>query len=592
MKKTLFAISAIAVLFGFTACTSENETLEPQVSGKTILKAYTEEATRTALSGDDETGYKVVWSEGDAFKIGENTFTLEEGAGTTSGKFTGTATFADDTEYTAYYPTTYDGTNWPTAQTYTAGNITGSPMKATFTYTEGVEPSLSFVNVGGILRLTAKGEATVRCITINATELSAPIILDCGSGVALTSDGIAFHIAMPANTYTGVTIKLIDTDSKVCTKTFKGTGGLKIESSKIATATFTVGEFTAPLTVNDHPYVELAGYYWATKNVYNATVATEKYIGTSAYGSYYTQSESKKAAASWGGTWTLPTEAQWTALLDGCTWTWQTEYEFGGTKMSGYLVSDKTDSSKFIFLPAAGFYWSNVEYLGINLLYWCSDELGNFSHEKDHAREFYGTSTNKVVQWGNQDTGFPVRPVAAKPTKGTAKATINSVETDVNWVQLWENGPKFAEYNVGVTDGKAESYGEYYAWTENVASTEWGSAWRMPTSAELQALIDNCTYEWTTVNDVPGRIYTGKGSYSSNSIFLPAAGYISKSGLTNEKRSGRYWSSNLDPFDDSCGVCLYYYSSDEYSFDEQSLSTQCFITDKLPVRAVLNESAE
>ncbi len=591
MKKTLFAISAIAVLLGFTACTSENETLEPQ-KGKTItINASTETgATRTALS-QNGSAYDVVWSEGDAFKIGENTFTLEDGAGTTNGKFTGTATFAAGTEYTAYYPTTYDGTNWPTAQTYTAGNITGSPMKATFTYTEGVEPSLSFVNVGGILRLTAKGEATVRCITINATELSAPIILDCGSGVALTSDGIAFHIAMPANTYTGVTIKLIDTDSKVCTKTFKGTDGLKIESSKIATATFTVGEFTAPLTVNDHPYVELAGYYWATENVYNATDATVKYIGTSAYGSYYVQNEAITAATSWGGTWTLPIEAQWTALLNGCTWTWMTDYKFGGTKMSGYLVLDKSDSSKFIFLPAAGFYWSSVEHQDGYLLYWCSDELGNPSHDTDHAKELYGTSTSKVVQWGNEKTGFPVRPVAAKPTKGTAKATINSVETDVNWVQLWENGPKFAEYNVGVTDGKAESYGEYYTWAEDVASTEWGSAWRMPTKAELEALINNCDFEWTTVNDVSGHIYTGKGAYSSNSIFLPVAGYYEfYQGDTKFKNAScaYYWSSTLDPWEPEDAAYNLYF---DHGVSHIAGGT-CSRKSKLSVRAVLNESAE
>lgn len=40
---------------------------------------------------------------------------------------------------------------------------------------------------------------------------------------------------------------------------------------------------------------------------------------------------------------------------------------------------------------------------------------------------------------------------------GTAKATIGATQVDVKWVQLWVDGPKFAEYNVGVTDGKVES---------------------------------------------------------------------------------------------------------------------------------------
>ena len=57
---------------------------------------------------------------------------------------------------------------------------------------------------------------------------------------------------------------------------------------------------------------------------------------------------------------------------------------------------------------------------------------------------------------------------AASATTGTAKATIGGSEVDVNWVQLWENGPKFAEYNVGVTDGKAEGYGgDYWSSTPN-----------------------------------------------------------------------------------------------------------------------------
>ena len=177
-----------------------------------------------------------------------------------------------------------------------------------------------------------------------------------------------------------------------------------------------------------------------------------------------------------------------------------------------------------------------------------------------------------------------------KPFKiGTAKATIGGSEVDVNWVQLWEDGPKFAEYNVGVTDGKAESYGGYYAWggsqdkvddhnTGNVVLTGdadtatklWGSAWRMPTKAELDDLLANCDVEWTTVNGVNGRKFTGKGDFDSNSVFLPAAGYCSQ-GNVYENSSGHYWSStptgNQYSYYAFYAYYLYFNSGDQYVSD-------------------------
>ena len=175
------------------------------------------------------------------------------------------------------------------------------------------------------------------------------------------------------------------------------------------------------------------------------------------------------------------------------------------------------------------------------------------------------------------------------PTTGTAKATINGSEVDVNWVQLWENGPKFAEYNVGVTDGKAESYGGYYTWggkykneigiawngssnyssdaltgTDDTANYFWGENWRMPTKAEFEGLLnsDNCDVEWT--NDyngtgIIGIIFTGKNEYSSNSVFLPVAGCCIAGGFQNQDKFGYYWASTINASDHK-GDFLYFRS--------------------------------
>ncbi len=148
------------------------------------------------------------------------------------------------------------------------------------------------------------------------------------------------------------------------------------------------------------------------------------------------------------------------------------------------------------------------------------------------------------------------------PTTGTAKRTG---DVDVTWVQLWENGPKFAEYNVGAT--KVEEYGGYYAWGGIMDKTEdqykgdediqggehdtaknlWGDNWQMPSDAEYQALIDNCTVSWVTdyngQSGLNGTLYTGKGDYAGNSVFFPAAGRFNGGITTDVGSVGNFWSS-------------------------------------------------
>lgn len=193
----------------------------------------------------------------------------------------------------------------------------------------------------------------------------------------------------------------------------------------------------------------------------------------------------------------------------------------------------------------------------------------------------------------------------AKTDVGAVKiddvALTVDVEIPLGGVQLWENGPYWAECNVGAT--KPEEYGYYFWWGDTVgykrnsANNGWvsvkdgssfsfssgncptygknnsqlqsasyidatgnlvakydaatahlGAPWRMPTDKEIDALISNCTTTWTTRNSVAGRLITGKGAYSSKSIFLPAAGFGGGSVLYGLGSFGGYWSST--PYSD------------------------------------------
>ena len=159
--------------------------------------------------------------------------------------------------------------------------------------------------------------------------------------------------------------------------------------------------------------------------------------------------------------------------------------------------------------------------------------------------------------------------------RGTQTATIGGGDVDVPWVQLWEGGPKFAAYNVGVTDANPASYGGYYTWggtqdknndaddyykdggdlpaEYDTATNLWGSNWRMPTSDELQRLIDNCDVEKNVVigNHI-GTRFTGKGAYADYSLYLPAAGRCQYGNVDSDYDvngpegywSGGYWSTN------------------------------------------------
>ena len=145
------------------------------------------------------------------------------------------------------------------------------------------------------------------------------------------------------------------------------------------------------------------------------------------------------------------------------------------------------------------------------------------------------------------------------------------------------SGVKWATFNVGANS--PEESGDYYAWGEtspkssytwlnykwcegsynmltkyncdsskgvvdyktildpedDAATVNWGQGWRIPTKAEFDELIDNCTWTWSSINGVYG--YEVKSNTNGNSIFLPSVGYYNDN--TFQTYSSRYRSSSL-----------------------------------------------
>lgn len=185
----------------------------------------------------------------------------------------------------------------------------------------------------------------------------------------------------------------------------------------------------------------------------------------------------------------------------------------------------------------------------------------------------------------------------------------------VKLVQLWEDGPYWADRNIGAENPWDSGY--YFWWGDTVgykrvndrwvasdgsnsnfsfvdettptfgksisdlqnqgwiidkngvnvltpkydaASAHWGSDWRMPTKQEWHDLSNKCEWTWTTRNGVNGYVVRGKGSYSSAEIFLPCAGYGPGTSLIGAGSNGLYWSSVPSSAPYLSSWSLYFYS--------------------------------
>ena len=103
---------------------------------------------------------------------------------------------------------------------------------------------------------------------------------------------------------------------------------------------------------------------------------------------------------------------------------------------------------------------------------------------------------------------------------------------------------------------------------DDAAVANWGGSWRMPTTAEFQALGAAVNTAWTQVNNVYGILCTDKTD-SSKTLFFPAAGYCYHGSVIYVGDDGGYWSSSLSARDRqsacSLGFDSYYARWDGYN---------------------------
>ena len=221
------------------------------------------------------------------------------------------------------------------------------------------------------------------------------------------------------------------------------------------------------------------------------------------------------------------------------------------------------------------------------------------------------SATEKSVTWSSSDESVVTvnqagRVTAVSPGTATVKVTTKdggySATCQITVSAMVDLGlsVKWATCNVGADT--PEEYGDYFAWGETEAKTDyswstykwcnvsettltkyntksnygtvdnktvldlsddaaranWGGSWRMPTDAEWTELRTQCVWTWTTLGGKNG--YNVRGP-NGNTIFLPAAGYRNGTSLYHAGSYGYFWSSSLFTDSPDYAVSAGFYSS-------------------------------
>ena len=167
------------------------------------------------------------------------------------------------------------------------------------------------------------------------------------------------------------------------------------------------GDYFAWGETETKDYYHWSTYKWCNGSYNNFT----KYCTDSYYGTVDNKTvldpEDDAAHANWGGGWRMPTKEEWQELYDNTTCTWTTENGVAGRKFTS-----KADSSKYIFLPAAGYRngtsLSNAGSYGLSWSGSLLSSIPSIAYSMGFYSDYVSPQSNDARYYG-----LTVRPVRA-----------------------------------------------------------------------------------------------------------------------------------------------------------------------------------
>lgn len=480
MKK-LIAVATVAVL-SLTGCQEEifNESVGSD-NYYTATEGFSSD-TKTALGQ----GLSVVWSSGDQIAVFEGSSVgkayqvVDAAVGSGTGEFTlvedlytdATAEVPNNT--IAIYPFSKDlsftsgnngnyiieGITFPAVQKHIAGSFSDEafPMAA---ICENGSKSLSFKNIGGVLKLSLTGSYSVSQITLTgnsgeflsgsatvtlgsdgipsvtmSAEASISVSLVCDPAVQLDPEKeTEFYISIPPTEFeAGFSVKVTDSEFH---QTIKTTDKQNIteRSSVLAMPELYENDFEeaeteqwvdlglsvlwAAWNVDATSPEEYGGYYawgetntksrywWDSYTFYIKETSSFELIGNEISGTSYDVAHVK-----WGDGARMPTLAEGEELINNCSFTAGT---YNGVK-GNYLTGPNGNS---IFFPFAGFWTSGTIYLcyeGSRGPFWTGTYREGNNGLYSYRLAFYHSfgEGRGSCEFEERNDGYSVRPVKDK----------------------------------------------------------------------------------------------------------------------------------------------------------------------------------
>ena len=167
--------------------------------------------------------------------------------------------------------------------------------------------------------------------------------------------------------------------------------------------------------------------------------------------------EDDVAHVKWGGSWRMPTLAEFDELFDNCTWQWTTQNGVDGNRVTG-------PNGNSIFLPAAGYrydrYDTNLSYSGSTGYYWSGSLFKSYSC---NACYLYSRSGYSRWEYNVRHLGYSVRPVCDEPAAPVEKCTVTVNSAGNGGVAIKDKEGTSAEIETGSTITVVATPDEGYA---------------------------------------------------------------------------------------------------------------------------------
>ena len=258
-------------------------------------------------------------------------------------------------------------------------------------------------------------------------------------------------------------------------------------------------------------------FYWGDTEGHTTFSNTQYYMGvtgmTANVGSNVLPLSADAARQRMGGSWRMPTKAEWEALNTYAT------YSIAATSPYNCTYTSKTDADKTLSLPTGGYATSSSASpsSGTYCYYWTS-VLASSSTSNSKPYYWYNTSTSTSVTNSTSCycyAGMPVRAVYVPPFETCTLAIVCGSYTDYFICEVGQQVTVSAFYQKQYTSGNTNYFCKWTDASSNIVSTNATETFTVTHDVTYTANFQDTSGQFYTINAnaIPstGGYFTGSG---------------------------------------------------------------------------------